>query len=318
MHTTDISRWKHNHDFNDDFSAAEKNTRRVLVLTAAMMVAEIIFGLKFHSMALFADGLHMGTHVTAFLITVLAYFFARRHASDARFSFGTGKFGVLGAFSSAIVLGGVGLVMAGESIGRLIHPLPIQFNQAIVVACLGLAVNVTSAWFLKDQHHHHHHHNHNEEHGHHHHDDLNLRSAYLHVIADAFTSLLAIAALVSGKLFGWYWMDAIMGLVGSVVIGQWAYSLVRQTTVILLDKEPVESDLNYEIRKAIENDSDTVIADLHIWQVGVNKFAAVISLVAHWPKSPEFYKKLLQQHEELIHVTVEVNQCDSEKVAIAS
>jgi cation diffusion facilitator family transporter len=221
---------------------------------------------------------------------------------------------VLGAFTSAIVLGGVGLVMAGESIGRLIHPLPIQFNQAIVVACLGLTVNVVSAWILKDQHHHHHH---DEEHGHHHHHDLNLRSAYLHVIADAFTSLLAIMALVSGKLFGWYWMDAIMGIVGSLVIGQWAYSLVRQTTVILLDKEPAESDLNYEIRKAIENDSDTVIADLHIWQVGMNKFAAIISLVAHEPKSPEFYKKLLQQHEELAHVTVEINRCDSE-YALAS
>jgi cation diffusion facilitator family transporter len=316
MHTTDISRWKHSHDFTADFSAAEKNTRRVLILTAAMMFAEIIFGLKFHSMALFADGLHMGTHVTAFLITVLAYFFARRHASDALFSFGTGKFGVLGAFTSAIVLGGVALVMAGESISRLIHPLPIQFNQAIVVACLGLAVNVTSAWILKDKNHHHHHHA--EEHEHHHHHDLNLRSAYLHVIADAFTSLLAITALVSGKFFGWYWMDAIMGLVGSVVVGQWAYSLVRQTTVVLLDKEPEESDLNYEIRKAIENDSDTVIADLHIWQIGVNKFAAVISLVAHWPKPPEFYKQLLRQHDELIHVTVEVNQCASEIATLAS
>lgn len=314
MHTTDISRWKHSHDFTADFSTAEKNTRRVLILTAAMMFAEIIFGLKFHSMALFADGLHMGTHVTAFLITVLAYFFARRHATDARFSFGTGKFGVLGAFTSAIVLGGVGLVMAGESISRLIHPLPIQFNQAIVVACLGLAVNVTSAWILKDKHHHHHH----EEPGHHHHHDLNLRSAYLHVIADAFTSLLAITALVSGKFFGWYWMDAIMGLIGSAVIGQWAYSLIRQTTVILLDKEPKESDLNYEIRKAIENDLDTVIADLHIWQIGVNKFAAVISLVAHWPKPPEFYKQLLRQHEELIHITVEVNQCAPEIIAYAS
>jgi cation diffusion facilitator family transporter len=312
MHTTDLSRWRHNHDFTEDFSAAEKNTRRVLILTAAMMIAEIIFGLKFHSMALFADGLHMGTHVTAFLITVLAYFFARRHATDALFSFGTGKFGVLGAFASAIVLGGVGLVMAGESIARLVHPLPIQFNQAIVVACLGLTVNVVSALILKDNHHGHHHHHHAEEHGHDHHHDLNLRSAYLHVIADAFTSLLAIAALASGKFFGWFWMDAIMGLVGSAVIGQWAYSLIRQTTVILLDKEPKESDLNFEIRKAIENDSDTTIADLHIWQVGMNKFAAIISLVAHEPKSPEFYKNLLRQHEELIHVTVEINRCDAE------
>jgi cation diffusion facilitator family transporter len=310
MHMTNISNWKHGHDFTADFSASEKNTRRVLMLTAVMMIAEIIFGLKFHSMALFADGLHMGTHVAAFLITVLAYFFARRHASDASFSFGTGKFGVLGAFTSAIVLGGVSLVMAGESIGRLIHPLPIQFNQAIFVACLGLAVNVVSALILKDQHHGHHHgQDHHRHDGHEQSHDLNLRSAYLHVIADAVTSLLVIAALLSGKFFGWYWMDAIMGLVGSAVIGQWAYSLVRQTTVILLDKEPEESDLNHEIRKAVENDLDTVIADLHIWQVGVNKFAAIVSLVAHQPKTPEFYKNLLRQHEELVHVTVEVQSC---------
>jgi len=311
MHTTNISHWKHGHDFTADFSASEKNTRRVLMLTAIMMIAEIIFGLKFHSMALFADGLHMGTHVAAFLITVLAYFFARRHATDASFSFGTGKFGVLGAFTSAIVLGGVGLVMAGESIGRLIHPLPIQFNQAIFVACLGLAVNVVSALILKDQHHGHHHgHDH-----HHHHDgheqshDLNLRSAHLHVIADAVTSLLAIAALLSGKFFGWYWMDAIMGLVGSVVIGQWAYSLVRQTTVILLDRTPDGSDLPMVIREGIENDDDSVIADLHIWQVGVNKFAAIISVVAHHPKTPDEYRQKLKIHEELVHVNVEVQTC---------
>jgi cation diffusion facilitator family transporter len=315
MHTTNLSRWKHGHDFTADSSTAERNTKRVLILTAVMMVVEIFCGLKFHSMALFADGLHMGTHVAAFLITVLAYLYARRHAADARFSFGTGKFGVLGAFTSAIVLGGVALLMAGESIQRLFHPLAIQFNEAIVVACVGLAVNVVSAFMLKGEDHHHHSHHH-EGHGHHH--DINLRSAYLHVIADALTSVLAIVALISGKFLGWYWMDSIMGLVGSAVIGQWAYSLVRQTTVILLDKEPEESDLNHEIRKAIENDSDTVIADLHIWQVGVNKFSAVISLVAHWPKPPEFYKRLLQEHEELIHITVEVNRCDDENAAIAS
>ena len=304
MHLTDPSRWKHSHDFTGDFSAAEKNTRRVLVLTAAMMIAEIIFGLKFHSMALFADGLHMGTHVAAFLIAVLAYFFARRHAADASFSFGTGKFGVLGAFTSAIVLGGVGLVMAGESIGRLIHPLPILFNQAIFVACLGLAVNVVSALILKDQHHGHAHHG-----GHEHSHDLNLRSAYLHVIADAVTSLLAIAALLSGKFFGWYWMDAIMGLVGSVVIGQWAFSLVRQTTVILLDRVPASSDLPVVICEGIENDGDSLITDLHIWQVGVNKFAAIIKVVAHHPKAPDEYRQALKIHEELVHVSIETQLC---------
>ena len=315
MHTTNISKWKHSHDFVADFSAAEKNTRRVLILTAVMMFAEIIFGLKFHSMALFADGLHMGTHVAAFLITALAYFFARRHAADARFSFGTGKFGVLGGFTSAVVLGVVGLVMAGESISRLVHPLPIQFNQAIVVACLGLGVNIASALILKDTHHHDHHH-HRGEHGHHH--DLNLRAAYLHVIADAVTSLLAIAALLSGKFLGWYWMDAVMGIVGSVVIAQWAWSLLRQTTVILLDQEPEESDLNGEIRKALESDADAVIADLHIWQVGMNKFAAIISLVAHEPKAPNYYKRLLAEHEELAHVTVEVHRCDLERAVQAA
>ena len=304
MHLTDPSRWKHSHDFTADFSTAEKNTRRVLLLTAVMMIAEIIFGLRFHSMALFADGLHMGTHVAAFLITVLAYFFARRHAADASFSFGTGKFGVLGAFTSAIVLGGVGLVMAGESIGRLIHPLPILFNQAIFVACLGLAVNVVSALILKDQHHGHAHHD-----GHEHSHDLNLRSAYLHVIADAVTSLLAIAALLSGKFFGWYWMDAIMGLVGSVVIGQWAFSLVRQTTVILLDRVPASSDLPVVIREGIENDGDSLITDLHIWQVGVNKYAAIIKVIAHHPKTADEYRQALKIHEELVHISIETQLC---------
>ncbi|MGA2248589.1 MAG: CDF family Co(II)/Ni(II) efflux transporter DmeF [Verrucomicrobiota bacterium] len=308
MHLTNPSAWKHSHDFTEDFSTAEKNTRRVLLLTAAMMIAEIIFGLKFHSMALFADGLHMGTHVAAFLITVLAYFFARRHATDASFSFGTGKFGVLGAFTSALVLGGVGLIMAGESFGRLVHPLAIQFNQAIFVACLGLAVNVVSALILKDQHHgHHHRHGHHD--GHEHSQDLNLRSAYIHVIADAVTSLLAIAALLSGKYFGWYWMDAIMGLVGSAVIGQWAYSLVRQTTVILLDRIPASSDLPVVIRQGIETDGDSLITDLHIWQVGINKFAAIINVVAHHPKSADEYRQALKIHEELVHISVETQIC---------
>lgn len=334
MSKPDITPWKHSHNFCPDFSAAEKNTRRVLYLTMAMMFAEIVCGLKFHSMALFADGLHMGTHVTAFLITVIAYFFARRHAADARFSFGTGKFGVLGAFTSAIILGGVGIVMAVESVSRLIHPLPIQFDQAILVACLGLAVNTVSALILKDHHHHHghsdhDHHDHSHDHSHdHHHDhdhkdghghrhhyhhghDLNLRSAYIHVIADAFTSLLAIIALLSGKYFGWYWMDAIMGIVGSLVIAQWAYSLTRQTKIILLDEEPAESDLDFEIRKAIDSFPETEISDLHIWQIGANQFAAAISLVTRQPQPPDRYKVLLKQHEELVHVTIEVNQCTS-------
>ena len=228
----------------------------------------------------------MATHVAAFLITVGAYALARRHSKNDAFSFGTGKIAVLGAFTSAIVLAGIALFMAGESVLRLFRPLPIHFNEAIAVACVGLTVNVVSACLLKDQHHHgvHGHHHHGDEHGHEH--DLNLKAAYVHILADAVTSLLAIVALTGGKVLGWVWLDPVMGLVGSAVISQWAYSLVRDTNVILLDKEPGDSDLNVEIRKTLESDGDTVITDLHIWQIGVNKFAAIIALVAHDPKSP--------------------------------
>lgn len=317
MHTENLTRWKHKHDFCGGFETAEKNTRRVLMLTAAMMIVEIVGGLKLHSMALFADGWHMATHVTAFLITVVAYALARRHASNEAFSFGTGKIAVLGAYTSAIVLGAIAVFMAGESILRLFNPLPIHFNEAIGVACVGLAVNVVSALLLKDHHHHHggndhHHHHAHGDHGHDHDHDLNLKAAYIHVLADAVTSLLAITALVGGKFMGWVWLDPVMGLVGSAVITQWAYALVRDTNVILLDRCPDDSDLVVEIRKAIEGDPETAITDLHIWQVGVNKFAAIISLVAHDPKPPEDYKSLLKQHEELVHVTVEVHRCEHE------
>jgi cation diffusion facilitator family transporter len=306
MHTTNISAWRHRHDFCGQFEGAEKSTRRVLALTVMMMVVEIIGGLKLHSMALFADGWHMATHVAAFLITVGAYAFARRHAANPAFSFGTGKIAVLGAFTSAIILGGIALFMAGESILRLLNPLPIHFNEAIMVACVGLAVNVTSALLLKDHHHsggHHHHHGGAQDH------DLNLRAAYIHVLADATTSILAIFALAGGKNFGWVWLDPVMGLVGSAVITQWAYGLIRDTHVILLDKEPAASDLGAEIHKALEADGDTIITDLHIWQIAVNKFAAIICVVAHEPKTPQAYKELLREHDELVHITVEPNLC---------
>lgn len=313
MHTTDLSRWTHPHDFCAEFGAAEKNTRRVLILTLVMMVVEIIGGLKLHSMALFADGCHMGTHVAAFFITVGAYAFARRHARDTRYSFGTGKVSVLGGYTSAIVLGGIALFMAGESVNRLLNPLPIHFNEAIVVACVGLAVNIISALLLKDHHHHGGEHEHGHDHSHGHHHDLNLKAAYIHVLADAVTSVLAIVALTGGKLFGWSWLDPIMGIVGSGVIAQWAYGLIRDTNVILLDKEPESSDLNQEIHKAIESDGDTRITDLHIWQIGVHKFSAIISIVTHQPKPPGAYKDLLKEHEELVHVTVEVQKCESDQ-----
>lgn len=320
MHSSNISRWQHSHEFCGEFATAEKNTRRVLMLTAAMMVVEIIGGLKLHSMALFADGWHMATHVAAFIITVGAYALARRHARNELFSFGTGKIAVLGAYTSAIVLGAVAFFMAGESVVRFFHPLTIHFNEAIAVACVGLMVNVTSALLLKNHSHgpgHHHHHGHDHDSGHAHHHDLNLRAAYIHIIADAVTSVLAITALVGGKTLGWVWLDPVMGLVGSAVIGQWAYGLVRDTNVILLDEQPNDTDLAAEIRRAVESDSDSLITDLHIWQIGVNKFAAIIALVAHEPKTPSDYKELLREHKELVHITVEVNKCDLRELVLA-
>src|SRR4051812_12491199 len=231
MHS-DISKWRHHHQFVGEFELAEKSTHRVLVLTLVMMVVEIIAGLKWNSMALFADGCHMGTHVAAFLIAAGAYFFTRRHANDPQFSFGTGKVAVLGAFTSAIILLIIGIFMVIESVDRLLHPIEIHFNEAIIVACVGLAVNIVSALMLHGAHSHGHSHDHDHDddgHDHKHHHDLNLRAAYIHVIADAVTSLLAIVALTGGKLFGWMWLDPAMGIVGAAVIAQWAYSLVRQT-----------------------------------------------------------------------------------------
>ena len=291
-----------------------------MCLAAFMMIAEIVAGTIFHSMALVADGWHMGTHVTAFLLAALAYYFGRRHAKDARFTFGTGKVGVLGGYTSAIALSGVAFLMAMESVHRLFKPEIIHFREAIGIAALGLVVNVVSAWILKDDPHHHHHHEHGHANDHHHesgghHHDMNLRAAYLHVIADAFTSLTAIVALTLGYFYGWVWLDPVMGLVGTVVILSWAYTLLRDTSSILLDRIPSHTDLTEVIQQDIEADSDTKITDLHIWQVGEEKFAAIVSLVAHEPKSPEFYKSLLRQHEELIHVTVEVNQCNGMAVA---
>jgi cation diffusion facilitator family transporter len=306
MHTVDISAWKHEHNFSGDTSSAEKRTRVVVVLTATMMIVEIIAGYFFHSMALTADGWHMGTHVAAFVLAAMAYSFGRRHTNDERFTFGTGKVGVLGGFTSAIVLSIVALVIAGESIHRLFAPQVIHFREAIFIAAAGLAINLTCAFVLKDKPHHHHGH---AEHGHHPHHDLNLKAAYIHVLADAFTSVGAIVALSAGYFFGWVWLDAVMGLVGTVVILSWAYMLLRDTGSILLDRVPASSDLPVMIREGIEYDGDSKITDLHIWQVGVNKFAAVISVVAHNPKTPAEYRQALKIHEELVHVSVEVQRC---------
>jgi cation diffusion facilitator family transporter len=308
MHRTDHSRFRHSHDFVGDFSKGERRARIVIAITGVMMLVEITAGLLSNSMALLADGWHMSTHVAAFLITAIAYYFTRRHASNVRFSFGTGKIGVLGGFASAVVLSVVAFLMAGESVHRIFVPLAIHFNEAIGIACLALTVNLVCALLLKEDHHH----SHDHASGHHHdaHDhDLNLRAAYLHVLADAFTTVLAIVALTSGKFFGWSWLDPVVGLVGSGVVFSWAYGLLRDTSGILLDRTPVTSDLPEKIRKAVESDGDSIVTDLHVWQVGTGKFAAIVSIVAHEPKSGEAYRELLREHEELVHVTIETQHC---------
>src|SRR5436190_23855604 len=302
MHRTDHSRFRKAHDFVPDFSHAERRTRIVIGVTAAMMVVEIVVGLMSHSMALLADGWHMSAHVLAFLITAVAYYFARTQARNARFSFGTGKVGVLGGFTSAVVLSIVALLMAGESVHRLFAPLEIHFNEAIGIACVGLLVNLGCAGLLADRHQ-------GSGGGSSHREDLNLRAAYIHVLADAFTSVLAISALTSGKFFGWAWLDPVVGIVGSGVVFSWAYTLLRDTGVVLLDVTPDTSDLPDEIRRAIESDGDSVVTDLHVWQVGSGKFAAIVSIVAHEPRTCESYRALLREHAELVHVTIETQQC---------
>jgi cation diffusion facilitator family transporter len=305
MHRSDHSRFRQTHDFVPDFSKAERRTRIVIGITAAMMIVEIAVGLMSHSMALLADGWHMSTHVIAFLITAAAYYLARRHATNVRLSFGTGKIGVLGGFTSAVVLSIVAFLMAAESMHRLFAPLTIHFNEAIGIACIGLLVNLGCALLLGDR---------GQVRGSAHQHDLNLRAAYLHVLADAFTSVLAIVALTGGKFFGWAWLDPVVGIVGSGVVFSWAYTLLRDTSGILLDRTPPSSDLPEEIRRTLESDGDSLVTDLHVWQVGIGKFAAIVSIVAHQPKSSEGYRELLREHQELVHLTIETQHCREHEV----
>jgi len=305
-----LSRYRQNHDHMPDRGTAEKNTRRVIALTAIMMAVEIFAGWRFHSMALLADGWHMGTHVAAFGITAIAYAMARRHKTSSKFSFGTGKFDVLGGYTSALILGMVALFMAGESVMRFFTPLVINYNESIGIGLVGLCVNVASALMLKHDHRHGHSHGHGHDHDHGPgREDLNLKAAYIHVIADAVTSILAISALVAGKYLGWVWMDPVMGIVGSGVVAQWSWGLLRDTSEILLDRTP-ETDLEQEIRKAVESGGDAAITDLHVWRVGVGQFYAIVSIAAREPRTPGHYRKLFSEHEELLHVTVEVHQYD--------
>ena len=301
MHIYTLENWQHSHDFSVKNEKGERRTQYVLALTAITMIVEIIAGTVYGSMALLADGWHMATHVAAFMITLFAYSYARKHANNPAYAFGTGKVNVLGGFASAIALAVVALVMLIESLQRIVNPQTIHFNEAIVVASIGLSVNVISAFLLKDDHNHTHQHDHGDH-------DHNLRAAYLHVLADAMTSVLAIVALVSGKFLGWDWLDPIMGIVGAVIITRWSYGLLKQTSPILLDAS-IAREYQQAIKETIERDSDNRVSDIHIWKIGANHYAAIIALVTHYPNSMEYYKGLLKSFNKLSHITNEVNEC---------
>jgi cation diffusion facilitator family transporter len=278
--------------------ANERRTWLVIALTATMMVLEITAGFIFGSMALLADGWHMASHASALGITAVAYYFARRHATDKRFSFGTGKIGELAGYSSALLLALIALLMAYESVTRFFSPVEIRFDEAIAVAVLGLIVNLVSALILKEKHGEHDHH--------HHHEDHNLKSAYLHVLADALTSVLAIVALTTGRFLGWVWMDPLMGIVGAIVISRWSYGLTRDTGSILLDMD-INTALTEYIRDLLEADGENQIRDLHLWRLGSGHFAVIVSLSTRNAHSPDYYKDQLSEIKELRHITVEVN-----------
>jgi cation diffusion facilitator family transporter len=299
MATRDPQALSHQHVFlsakHDDHA---RRTWWVVALAAVMMVGEIVAGIAFNSMALLADGFHMATHVGALAIAAMAYAFARRHAHDRRFTFGTGKVGDLAGFASALILGIVALGIGVESLLRFMDPHPVAFTEATLVAVLGLIVNVVSAWLLSGGHHHHDH-----AHGHdvHHHDN-NMRSAFTHVLADALTSVLAIAALLAGRFFGWIWLDPVMGIVGAGVIAVWSWNLMRDAAAVLLDR--TDPQLEAEIRVAIENGSDVRITDLHVWRVGPAAHAAIVSVTG--AADGEAVRARLAPVHELAHVTVEV------------
>jgi cation diffusion facilitator family transporter len=330
MHSHSMSQWTHGHAFlGAHHGEHERRTWSVVALTAVMMVAEIAGGTLFGSIALVADGWHMGTHVAALAIAGLAYLFARRHMNDARFTLGTGKFGELAAFASAIILGMIALGIGYESILRLLHPVAIHYREVIPIAAVGLCVNLVSAWLLRESHDHGHGHayghaaDHGDYHGDHdrdhddhdghdhartgHQQDSNYRAAYVHVLADALTSVLTIAGLSAAWAFGWTFMDPVVGLIGMIVILSWGLSLVRSAGGVLLDTVP-DPAMAKRIRERIETDGDR-LADLHLWQLGPGHAAVIASVVSDAPQAPSVYKQRLEGLAGLSHVTVEVNPC---------
>lgn len=327
MRDEELRLFQHDHSFGQHLKRpGETRTFIVIALTATMMIVEVAAGIAFGSMALLADGLHMASHAAALGINAFAYVHARRHAHDARYSFGTGKVNTLGGYTGAVLLAGFALVMAWESIVRFISPTPIAFNQAIFVAVLGLAVNGVCVVILGVHHHHgdehehehgdeHEHaddHDHDRDHGHAHahehahHHDHNLVSAYLHVLADALTSLLAIFALLAAKLFGWVWADPAMGLVGAVLVGRWSLGLLRTTSVVLLDREAPDA-LRDLVRKRIEAEDGNRVTDLHVWAIGPRLYSVIVAVATTAPRPPDYYKRLLPQGHGIVHTAIEVH-----------
>lgn len=325
MHTESIAQWQHTHIFGQDkIRSGERRTLIVIILTSMMMVAEIVTGLLFGSMALFADGIHMGSHMIGLGISFLAYIYARKHAHDQLFSFGTGKVNALAGFSSAIFLVIIALFMAYESINRFIHPVRIEYNQAILVAFIGLIVNGASmlilgdyAHKLSDHDHHHHidahadnsdHHSETHDHTHAKGTDQNLKAAYLHVFTDALTSILAIIALFGAKFFQFNWMDPFMGIVGSFLVINWSVGLIRATSRVLLDHQ-IHPQTQQKIIRALEGYKDTRVSDLHIWSIGPGIYSSEVSIVTKAPDSPEIYKALIPEDAGVVHTTIEIHLC---------
>jgi len=310
MHVHPLERWRHEHDFlGAHHERNERRTHVVIVLTLVTMIAEVAAGYLTGSMALLADGWHMATHAGALALAAVAYSYARRHAASTRYVFGTGKVGDLAGFASAILLGGVALLIAIESVEHLVAPPAIRFDEALLVATLGLLVNLASALILGLGAGHEHAHGHG-------HADHNLRSAYVHVLTDALTSIFALAALLAGKVLGWVWMDPVCGLVGALVILRWAAGLARDAGAVLLDAES-DSQLPLRIRARLEETRGDCVTDLHVWRVGPGRFAVLASIVSDDPQAPEDYKRRLADLPCLAHVTLEVNPCPGEEALLA-
>lgn len=307
MHNDNFHLWQHSHTFGQERKRpGESRTLVVIGITGAMMAVEIAAGIIFGSMALLADGLHMASHAAALSINAFAYAYARGQARNTQYCFGTGKVNALGGFTGATLLAAFALLMAWESFGRLIHPVEIIFNQAIFVAVLGLAVNGISVLILGVGDPHHEHEDDHLDHMHHH--DHNLKSAYLHVMADALTSVLAIMALLTAKCFGFIWMDPATGIVGAILVARWSLDLLRTTSAVLLDRQGPES-IRQKISESIEDDNNSRVADLHLWSIGPDIYAAVVSVVAHNPATPDEYKARTPKDLGLVHTSIEVNEC---------